>query len=153
MNTPSVPPLAQVQPSPSTHGAARPWALSGLAGTASVQFIEAAACAASWLKLNAFPAASTAFAPARPARPAGLMGGMAALTALAPAAAAAAALGVAAATAAAPAPDALADGLAEAPRADWDMCVVLPLETARMIARVRPSAIGIARGTSIRAAR
>ena len=41
--TPSVPPLAQVQPSPSTHGVARPAAVSGLAGTATVQFIEAKA--------------------------------------------------------------------------------------------------------------
>ena len=45
------------------------------------------------------------------------------------------------------------DGLAEAPRADSATCVVLPLETARMIPRVRPNAIGIARGTAIRAAR
>ena len=76
MNTPSVPPLAQVQPSPSCHGVARPWAVSGLAGTDTVQFIEASACAGVWLKLNGFPAASTAFAPAAPGRPAGLMGGM-----------------------------------------------------------------------------
>jgi hypothetical protein len=33
------------------------------------------------------------------------------------------------------------------------MCVVLPLEIARTIPRVRPSAIGMARGTAIRAAR
>ena len=64
-------------------------------------------------------------------------------------AAAAVAVGVAAAAAAA---EALPDGLAEAPRADWAMCVVLPLETARMIPRVRPNAIGMARGTAIRAA-
>ena len=43
MNTPSVPPLAQVQPSPRTQGEASPWAVSGLAGTDTVQFIEAAA--------------------------------------------------------------------------------------------------------------
>ncbi len=130
---------------------ARPWALSGLAGTASVQFIEARAIAASWLKLNAFPAASAAFAPATPGRPARLTGGMAAFAALA---AAAVAVGVAAAAAgAAAAAEALPDGLAEAPRADWAMFVVLPPEIARMIPSVRPNAIGMARGTAIRAAR
>jgi hypothetical protein len=49
--------------------------------------------------------------------------------------------------------EALADGLAEFPTAVWAMCVVLPPETARMIPRVRPNAIGMARGTAIRAAR
>lgn len=33
------------------------------------------------------------------------------------------------------------------------MCVVLPPETASMIPRVRPSAIGTARGTAMRRAR
>src|SRR6202012_4880506 len=66
MKTPSVPPLAQVQPSPSTHGVARPVAVSGRSGTVTVQFVEAAAWSAFWVKLNAFPAASTAFEPARP---------------------------------------------------------------------------------------
>ena len=49
----------------------------------------------------------------------------------------------------------LADGLAEAevPRGDWVMCVLLPAETASMIPRVRPSAIGTARGTAMRLAR
>src|SRR6478609_6024265 len=77
MKTPSVPPLAQVQPSPRTQGEASPWALSGLAGTDTVQFVEAAAWSAFWVKLNASPAASAAFAPARPARFAALFGGMA----------------------------------------------------------------------------
>src|SRR5690242_15203971 len=76
MNTPSVAPLAQVQPSPSSHGVARPLAVSGRAGTVTVQFVESAASACVWAKLNAFPAASTAFDPARPWRPGGLMGGM-----------------------------------------------------------------------------
>src|SRR5690349_24653108 len=75
-NTPSVPPLAQVQPSPSSHGVAGPAALSGLAGTDTVQLVELAASAVVWVKLKAFPAASTAFGPAAPARPGGLMGGM-----------------------------------------------------------------------------
>jgi hypothetical protein len=51
---------------------------------------------------------------------------------------------------------ALAGALAAAeahPMADWAIVVVLPPETARMIPRVRPSAIGMARGTAIRAAR
>src|SRR6516225_260672 len=196
MNTPSVPPLAQVQPSPSTHGVARPLALSGRAGTVTVQFIEFAASACVWAKLNAFPAASTAFDPARPTRPAGLMGGMPATVA---AAAAGAAEAAADAGALAPAAGALAAGagplasaagplasaagalasaagaLASAagalalaagagalalaaaeshePRADCAMVVALPPETARMIPRVRPSAIGMASGTAIRAAR
>src|SRR5207344_1139179 len=100
MNTPSVPPLAQVQPSPSTHGVARPLAVSGRFGTVTVQFVESAASACVWVKLNAPPAASTAFEPARPRRPAGLMGGM-------PATAAAAVAGAADAAAE---PDAAADG-------------------------------------------
>src|SRR5260370_31272536 len=49
--------------------------------------------------------------------------------------------------------EALPDGLAAAPRADWSIFVALPPETARMIPRVRPNAIGMARGTAIRAAR
>jgi hypothetical protein len=48
---------------------------------------------------------------------------------------------------------ALTDGLAETCRDDWPMCVVLPPETASMTPRVRPSAIGMARGTAMRFAR
>jgi hypothetical protein len=55
-----------------------------LAGTDTVQFVEAAAWSAFWVKLNAAPAASTAFAPARPARFAALFGGMAKSAAGAP---------------------------------------------------------------------
>ena len=190
MKTPSVPPLAQVQPSPSTHGVARPLAVSGRSGTVTVQFVEFAASACVWVKLNAFPAASTAFEPARPARPGGLMGGMpvtaaataagaaaepdadgqgvAAADAGAEARALAAGAGVLAAAAGALAPAAvaawlpLAAGAAplalavaelQAPRADCSIVVVLPPETARMIPRVRPSAIGMARGTAMRTAR
>jgi hypothetical protein len=76
MNTPSLSPFSQVHPSPSTHGVARPLALSGFFGTDTVQFVESAAWAVVWLKLNAAPDASTASAPATPACPAGLMGGM-----------------------------------------------------------------------------
>jgi hypothetical protein len=76
MNTPSEPPLAQVQPSPSSHGVARPAAVSGLAGTDTVQLAEFAASVVVWVKLSAAPDASTAFDPAAPARPGGLMGGM-----------------------------------------------------------------------------
>ena len=181
MNTPSVPPLAQVQPSPRTQGEASPWALSGLAGTDTVQFVEAAAWSAFWVKLNASPAASAAFAPARPARFAALFGGMAKSAAVAGLAAAAEpdadgqgaaaaelaaagalaagalAAGALAAGALAAAAGALAAalGAAEAhePRADCAIVVELPPETAIMIPRVRPSAIGMARGTAIRAAR
>jgi len=48
---------------------------------------------------------------------------------------------------------ALAAAEAQEPRADCAIVVVLPPETARMIPRVRPSAIGMARGTAMRAAR
>jgi hypothetical protein len=175
MNTPSVPPLAQVQPSPRTQGEARPWALSGLAGTDTVQFIEAAAWSAFWVKLNAFPAASTAFAPARPARFAALFGGMAKSAVMAPVVApaepdadgqgaaaaelaaagalAAGALAAGALAAGALAAGALAAAEAHEPMADCATVVVLPPETAIMIPRVRPSATGMARGTAIRAAR
>ena len=136
------------------------------------------------MKLNAFPAASTAFAPARPARFAALFGGMAKSAAVAPAAVAAAepdadgqgaaaaelaaagALAAGALAAGALAAGALAAGAlagaaalalaaaeAHEPRADCAIVVELLLETARMIPRVRPSAIGMARGTAIRAAR
>src|ERR1700745_3065149 len=40
MKTPSVPPLAQVQPSPSWNGVARPAAVGGLAGTDTGQFLD-----------------------------------------------------------------------------------------------------------------
>ena len=59
-----MPPLAHEHPSPSCHGVARPWAVSGLAGTVSVQSIVLSACAAVWLKLNGLPAASCALGPA-----------------------------------------------------------------------------------------
>jgi hypothetical protein len=51
-------------------------------------------------------------------------------------------------------PDAagLADGEAH-PVADWLMVVTGPPDTARMIPRVSPNAIGMARGTAMRAAR
>ena len=58
-NAPSVPALAIEQPSPSCHGVARPAAVSGLAGTAIEQFIEAAAWAAVWFMLIAAPVPST----------------------------------------------------------------------------------------------
>ena len=58
-NAPSVPVVASEQPSPSCHGVARPLALSGLAGTVMVQFIDAAACAAVWFRLIAAPVPST----------------------------------------------------------------------------------------------
>ena len=97
---------------------------------------------------------------ARPCALSGFAGTMMSQLTLAAAAAAGAAVGrrrrrvvVGAADAAATAAEALADGLAEAPRADWSICVVLPPETARMIPSVSPNAIGMARGTARRAAR
>jgi hypothetical protein len=48
---------------------------------------------------------------------------------------------------------ALAAAVAQSPMADCAIVVVLPPETAMMTPRVRPSAIGMARGTAIRAAR
>jgi len=139
------------------------------------------------VKLNASPAASTAFDPARPARLAALFGGMvksaavaglvaaaepdadgqgaaaaelAAAGALAAGALAAGALAAGALAAGALAAGALAAGAlalaaaeAHEPRADCAIVVELPPETAMMIPRVRPSAIGMARGTAIRAAR
>src|SRR5580693_1801943 len=52
-------------------------------------------------------------------------------------------------------PDAagLADGEVQSPSADWSIVLTGPPETARTIPRVRPNAIGIARGTAMRAAR
>jgi hypothetical protein len=47
----------------------------------------------------------------------------------------------------------LADGEAHAPIADWLMVETGPPETARMIPRVNPNAIGMASGIAMRAAR
>src|ERR1700722_3103799 len=52
-------PVASEQPSPSCHGVASPRALSGLFGTVSVQFSEAAAWSAFWFRLIAAPVPST----------------------------------------------------------------------------------------------
>ena len=54
-----MPAFAIEQPSPSCHGVARPCALSGFAGTAIEQFMDAAACAAVWVRLMAAPVPST----------------------------------------------------------------------------------------------
>jgi hypothetical protein len=48
---------------------------------------------------------------------------------------------------------ALADGEAQSPSADWSIVLTGPPETARTIPSVRPNAIGMARGTAMRAAR
>src|SRR5215469_3701165 len=170
-NAPRAPELAMVQPEAagdvpfgpvSWYGVARPCALSGLAGTMMSQLAlsVAAACAAGAdAAAEALPdgqgagaaeaAAAGALAPAAGALAAGA-------AALAPAAAAAGALAPAAgapAAGVAASSSALAAAEAQEPRADCWIVVVLPLETARMIPRVRPSAIGMARGTAIRAAR
>jgi hypothetical protein len=162
---------------------ARPAALSGLAGTDTVQLVELAASAVVWVKLKAFPAASTAFDPAAPARPGGLMGGMPmAMVVVAAAvpeadadgqgaalalalAAGAGALALAAVTAAgagalalAAVAGALAAAEAEAeahvPRADCATVVAVPpWETTMTTPKVTPSAAGMARGTANRDAR
>ena len=83
--------------------------------------------------------------------------GALALATAASAAAGAGALALASAASAAAGAGALALAVAVAvshdPMADCAIFVVLPPETAMMIPRVRPSAIGMARGTAIRAAR
>src|SRR5580700_6824871 len=155
-----------VQPSPSCHGVARPRALSGLFGTVSVQFNDAAACAAVWFRLIAAPVPSTGLVAKSPSwrnavRPLAKLaaGGTAAVAAvpalpLADGQGEAEAEGEALATAAGlPDTAGLADGEPHAPIADWLMVLTGPPETARMIPRVSPNAIGMARGTAMRAAR
>jgi hypothetical protein len=151
-----------------------------LAGTDTVQLVELAASAVVWVKLKAFPAASTAFDPAAPARPGGVMGGMPMATVVVAAAvpeaeaeadgqgaalalaAGAGALALAAAGAGALALAAVAGALAAAeaeaeahvPRADCATVVAVPpWETTMTTPKVRPSAAGMARGTANRDAR
>jgi X-X-X-Leu-X-X-Gly heptad repeat protein len=159
----------------SWYGVARPRALSGLAGTMMSQLVLSAAACAAGADAEALPdgqgagaaeaAAAGALAPAAGALAAGaaaLAAGAAALAAGAGAlalAAGAGALALAAGAAWLPlaagaAPLAAAAAEAHEPRADCSMVVALPPpETARTIPRVRPSAIGMASGTAIRAAR
>src|SRR5690349_4832639 len=162
--------LAIEQPSPSTHGVARPCADSGLAGAVMVQVPDAAAWSAFWFRLSALPAPSTGALARLPSclkavGPLALLaaGATAAAAAVAVAAAAGAAgeadvhgaalalAAVAGALAAAAAGEAEAE--AQVPRADWAIWVAPPFETARTMPRVRPSATGMARGIAIRAAR
>src|ERR1700730_9101019 len=63
---PSLAAFVIVQPSPRCHGGARPRALSGLFGTVSVQFNDAAACAAVWFRLMAAPVPSTGLVATSP---------------------------------------------------------------------------------------
>jgi hypothetical protein len=123
----------------SWYGVARPCALSGLAGTMMSQSVlSAAACTgapdpdadgqgdgAAEADAGALPLAAGA-------------GALAAGAAWFPLAAGA---------------GALAAAEAHEPKADCSTVVALVPETARMIPRVRPSAIGMARGTAMRAAR
>src|ERR1035438_3498310 len=110
-NAPWVPALAIEQPSPSCHGVARPCALSGLAGTVRVQFIDAAASAAVWFRLIALPAPSTGAVARLPSC-------CLATWPLAKLAAGGTPAAAAVAAAAGAAAEALPDGLAKAPRAD-----------------------------------
>ena len=156
--------FAIVQPSPSCHGVARPRALSGLAGTVIVQFIEVAACAAVWFRLMAAPVPSTGLVARSPSGKNAVWplaklgaGGTTAAATPAPELADGQGAGDALDGAAAGLPESeaagLADGEPQAPSDDWLMVVTGPPETARMIPRVSPNAIGIARGTAKRAAR
>src|SRR6266581_4906663 len=156
-NAPSAAALAMLQPESagdvpfgpvSWYGVARPCALSGSAGTMMSQSVlSAAACAGA-----ADPDADGHGAAAAEADAAALAPAAGALAAGAGALAAAA--GAAwLPLAAGAAPLALAAAEAQEPRADCSTVVVLLPETARMIPRVRPSAIGMARGTAMRAAR
>src|SRR5258707_14704470 len=142
-NAPRLAPLAMVQPESAGdvpfgpvrwYGVARPCALGGSAGTMMSQSVlSAAACAG---------------APDPDAD------GQGAAAAEADAGALAAPAGAAwLPLAAGAAPLALAAAEAHEPRADCSTVVVLLPETARMIPRGRPSAIGMARGTAMRAAR
>ena len=140
-NAPRAAALAMLQPEPagdvpfgpvSWYGVARPCALSGLAGTMMSQSVlSAAACAgaadpdADGQGDGAAEADAGALAPAAGAAWLPLAAGAGALAA----------------------------AEAHEPRADCSTVVVLLPETARVIPRVRPSAIGMARGTAIRAAR
>src|SRR6202042_1089198 len=144
-------PVASEQPSPSCHGVARPRALSGLFGTVSVQFSDAAAWSAFWFRLMAAPVPSTGLVARSPSwlkaiRPVAKLGaaGTAAATAALLLALADGQGEAEALAAAAGLPDAagLADGEPHAPIADWLMVVTGPPETARMIPRVSPNAIG-----------
>jgi len=118
-----------------------------LAGTASEQFIDAAAWAGVWFRLIAAPVPSTGAVATSPSLN----------VAVGPLANELAGATVAAAApfAAAGAEElALADALGLAPNADCLIGVECELlETAMTIPRVRPNATGMARGTAIRAAR
>jgi len=163
----------------SSYGVARPRALSGRAGTMMSQLVlsAAAACAAGADALPDGQGAGAAEAAAAEGAAAGALALAAGATALAlaagatplaagaaPLAAGAGALVVASSASGAGALVVasgagvlvleLAAAEAHDPRADCSMVVALPPpETARTIPRVRPSAIGMASGTAIRAAR
>ena len=140
------------QPSPSTHGVARPCADSGFAGAVMVQVPDAAAWAAVWFRLSALPAPSTgALARLPSCRKAVWPLALLAAGATAAAAAVAVALVVGDAAATAPLADghgaaaalpltagagaaaalAEADAEAQVPRADCAMWVAPPFEIAR----------------------
>src|SRR5262249_12440002 len=140
-----------VQPSPSCHAVASPAALSGLAGTVSVQFSEFAASAAVWVRLIAAPVGSTGLV-AMPGRPAsGFTAGAAAAAAgVAVDAAADAPLGYGAGDAGALAPaaaGATAPGEAQLASAALLTCVSKPSVAATMAPIATASATGMATGT------
>jgi len=131
-----------------------------------VQFIDVAAAAAVWFRLIAAPVPSTGLVARSPSgkNAVGPLAKVAAgaTTALVAGSVLALADGHGDADADAEGlatgealPDAagLADGEAQPETADWLIVETGPPETARMIPRVRPNAIGMARGTAMRAAR
>src|SRR5690242_16904589 len=145
-NAPSVPAFAIEQPSPSCHGVARPCAVSGLAGTASEQFRDAAAWSGVWFMLMAAPVPSTGAVATSPSwNPAivPLPNELAGATVVAAPDVLGAALAEALADADA---DAVGLALADAvgvppnrcrPNADWLIDVECDPETAMTIPRVR----------------
>jgi len=139
----------------SWYGVARPFAVSGRAGTMMSQLTLAAAAAAAGALAEALAEAGALGHGAADAEAAAAGAEAAVAGAEAAVAGAEAAVAGAEAAAADPgaAPAGLADAVAQSPRADWAMCVVLLPETVRMIPRVRPRAIGMASGTAMRAAR
>src|SRR5271165_6871200 len=129
----------------SWYGVARPRALSGFAGTMMSQLTLAAAAGADALAeaLGQGDAGSDAGAEAD-------AGSVADAVAVAVAGSVAEAVaGAMVETSAA----GLAAGASQEPSADWLITENPCPETAKMIPRVRPNAIGMARGTAIRAAR
>src|SRR5271166_610854 len=129
----------------SWYGVARPRALSGFAGTMMSQLTLAAGAGADAGSV----ADAGAVADAGSVADAGAVAGSVAEAVAGSVAEAVAVAGAMVETSAA----GLAAGASQEPSADWLITENPCPETAKMIPRVRPNAIGMARGTAIRAAR